>query len=70
MCVGIILIPHPQDLGRSFFYNDMFLWNDFHKRTKDHLGQFFHRNRVKQLIEKHESLLLKWILFSENKIAS
>ena len=55
---------HTTDLGRSLFYNDVFFWDEFHKRTKDHLGHFFRRNRVKQLIEKHESLLLRWISFT------
>jgi hypothetical protein len=55
------------DLGRSPFYNDIFLWDDFHKRKKDHLGQFFRTNRVKQLIKEHESFLLRWISFIETK---
>ncbi len=34
------------DLGRSPFYNDIFLWDEFHKRKNDHLSQFFRSNRV------------------------
>ncbi len=58
---------HTTDIGRSLFYNDIFLWDDFHKRKKDHLGQFFRCNRVNQLVQKHESLLLKFISFIEIK---
>jgi len=58
---------HTTDLGRSPFYNDVFLWDDFYKRKNDHLGQFFRTNRVKKLIEKHESFLLRWISFTEIK---
>ena len=29
------------DLGRSLFYEDLFLWDDFYKRKNDNLGQFF-----------------------------
>jgi hypothetical protein len=54
---------HRTGLGLSPFYKDISLWNDFHKRKKDQFGQFFRSNRVKQLIEKHESLLVKWISF-------
>ncbi len=56
---------HTTDLGRSLFYDDIFLWDDFHKRKKDYLGQFFRSNCVNQLVQKYESLLLKWISFIE-----
>ena len=58
---------HTTDLGQSLFYNDIFFWDDFYKRKKDHLGHFFNTKRVKKLIERHESLLLKWISFIETK---
>jgi hypothetical protein len=32
------------DLGRSLFYNDTFLLDDFHERKKDGLGHFFCSN--------------------------
>jgi hypothetical protein len=58
---------HTTDLGRSLFYNDIFFWDEFHKRKNDHLGQFFRSNRVKLLINNHESLLLKWMSFIEKE---
>ena len=53
------------DLGQSLFYNDIFTWENVKKRKNDHMGQFFRRKRVKLLLQKHESLLLKWIQFTE-----
>jgi hypothetical protein len=53
------------DLGNSLFYNDIFFWKEFYKRKKDHLGQFFRNKRVKPMIDKHESLLMRWISFIE-----
>jgi hypothetical protein len=55
------------DLGRSLFLDDIFVWDDFRKRKNDHLGQFFRRKRIRQLIQKHESFLLKWISFIETE---
>jgi hypothetical protein len=57
---------HVTDLGSSPFYNDIFLCDDFYKRKGDHLGNFFRRRRVQQLIKRHESYLLKWIFFPES----
>jgi hypothetical protein len=54
---------HRSDLGTSLFYEDMFYWDGFLKRKGDSLGHFFRLRRVKKLIERHESLLLKWIEF-------
>ena len=28
------------DLGSSLFYNDVFMWDEYHKRKNDHLGHF------------------------------
>ena len=53
------------DLGRSLFYNDIFHWNDFYKRKNDYMGQFFRRRRVKLLIERHQSFLLRWLTYIE-----
>jgi hypothetical protein len=56
---------HMTDLGSSLFYNDIFVWDDFCKRKNDHLGHFFRGRRIRQLIERHESYLLRWIFFIE-----
>ena len=53
------------DLGRSLFLDDIFYWDDFCKRKNDHLAHFFRRNRIRQLIQEHASLLFKWISFIE-----
>ena len=55
------------DLDRSLFLDDIFYWDDFRKRNNDHLGHFFRRKRISQMIQKHESLLLKWISFTETE---
>ncbi len=54
---------HVTDLGSSLFYNDVFFWDDFHKRKNDQLGQFFRYRRVKLMIDHHESLLLRCLYF-------
>jgi hypothetical protein len=56
---------HLTDLGSSLFYNDIFVWDEFYKRKNDHLGQFFRTRRVRQLIDRHESFLLRWLFFVE-----
>ncbi len=56
-------IMHRSDLGTSLFYEDMFYWDGFLNRDGDSLGRFFRLRRVKKLIERHASLLLKWIDF-------
>ena len=56
---------HSTDLGRSLFYSDIFCWDEYYKRKNDNLGQFFHISRVKLMIHNHESLLVKWISFTE-----
>lgn len=53
------------DLGRSLFYDNIFMWDEFYKRKNDHLGQFFRYKRVKLLISKHEPLILKWLSYIE-----
>jgi len=57
---------HLTDLGSSLFYNDIFVWDDYYKRKNDHLGHFFCMRRVKQLIDRHESFLLRWLSFVES----
>ena len=52
---------HKSDRGRSLFYYDIFYWDDFRKRNEDHLGDFFRTKRVKNLKERHEVFLIKWI---------
>ena len=56
---------HVTDLGSSLFYNDIFAWDEFYKRSNDNLGHFFQNYRVRQLKERHESFLLRWLLFVE-----
>jgi hypothetical protein len=55
---------HKSDLGRSIFLEDIFYWDQFKKRKKDSLDQFFRLNRVKKMINRHETLLIKWIEFA------
>ena len=50
------------DLGRSFFYNDIFYWDTFHKSKCDQLGHFFRIKRVRLLSERHDTLL-RWLDF-------
>ena len=52
---------HKSDLGKSLFYNDIFYWDDFKKRKGDHLGHLFRMKRVKNLKERHEVFLIKWL---------
>lgn len=53
---------HKSDLGRSFFYNDIFYWNEFRKSKGDHLGHLFRMKRVNNLKERHKVFfLIKWI---------
>jgi hypothetical protein len=56
---------HLTDLGSSLFYNDIFVWDEFYKRKNDHLGHFFRTRRVRKLIDRHESFLLRWLFFVE-----
>ena len=51
------------DLGKSPCFEDIFYWDDFKKSKKDSLGHFFRLKRVKKLIDRHETLMLKWINF-------
>ena len=52
---------YKSDLGKSLFYNDIFYWDDFKKRKEDHLGHLFQMKRVKNLKERHNVFLIKWI---------
>jgi hypothetical protein len=54
---------YKSDLGRSTFLEDVFYWDKFKKNKKDSLGHYFRQNRVKKLIKRHETLLIKWIQF-------
>jgi hypothetical protein len=36
-----------------------------YKRKNDNLGQFFRSRRVRRLMDRHESYLLKWLVFVE-----
>ncbi|CAM4803758.1 unnamed protein product [Rotaria magnacalcarata] len=51
------------DLIHSYFYNDLFYWNSFQKRKNDNMGHFFRMKRVRNLQERHRSLLLGWLEF-------
>jgi len=51
------------DLGNSLFLEDLYYWDNFKKEKNDVLGHLFRLKRVKKLIERHESLILKWIAF-------
>ena len=52
---------HKSDLEKSPFYKNMFYWDDFKKRKGDHLGHLFQMKRVKNLKERHNVFLIKWI---------
>ncbi len=54
---------YKSDLGRSKFLEDILYWDVFRKNKKDALGQYFRQNRIKKLIKRHETLLIKWIQF-------
>ena len=54
---------HESDLGGSLFHEDIFYWDQFQKEKNNSLGQFFRLKRIKKLISRHESLLIKWIDF-------
>jgi hypothetical protein len=54
---------YKSDLGRSAFLEDLFYWDVFRKNKKDALGHYFRQNRVKKLIKRHETLLIRWIQF-------
>ena len=62
---------HRTDLGRSYFYEDIFHWNSFvnfrmkckKKRKPLGVGHLYQLARVKQMLEKHESFLTTWLEF-------
>ena len=54
---------YKSDLSRSPFFEDIFYRDRFRKRKNDSLGQFFRMNRVKKLLNRHETLLIEWINF-------
>ncbi len=69
---------HKSDLGESLFINDMFYWDTF-KRDEDrqgqgqgkeikklHVGHFFQLKRVRKMIERHKSYLIRWINFMDD----
>ncbi len=71
-----LLKMHKSDLGESLFINDMFYWDTF-KRDEDRQGQgkvikklyvshFFQLKRVRKMIERHESYLIRWINFIDD----
>ena len=45
----------------SLFHEGVFYWDNFRKEENNSLGQFFTLKRIKRLISRHESLLIKWI---------
>lgn len=54
---------YSSDLGSSAFLEDVFYWDNFHKRIKDNVEHLFSLKRVKRLKIKHRSLLLDWLEF-------
>jgi hypothetical protein len=58
---------YKSDLASSLFLNDISFWVDYKKRKKDRVGHFFQQKRVKRMIANHESLLIGWLDFIEDK---
>ena len=54
---------HKSDLAGSLFHEDIFYWDQFQKEKNNSLRQFFRLKRIKKLISRHESLLIKLIDF-------
>jgi hypothetical protein len=67
------------DLSESLFYNDLFHWTCFinkEEKSSDkqkakaqqklNIGHFFRLARVKEMTDRHESYLCRWIQFIEN----
>ena len=52
------------DLGMSLFLEDIYYWDNFKKTKSDAVGHLFRMKRVKKLIQRHESLIIKWIDFT------
>ncbi len=52
---------YKSDLGSSLFLEDLFHWDTFRKEKNDAVGHLFRLRRVKKLIDRHESLLIRWI---------
>ncbi len=75
-----LLKMHKSDLGKSLFINDLFYWDNFtnkcarqrmnRKKVKKlkrlQVGHFFRLKRVRKMIEKHESYLIRWFTFIED----
>jgi len=60
-----LLNMYKSDLGRSLFLEDLYYWDEFRKRKGDSLGHLFRLKRVRKLIDRHETLLIKWINFAQ-----
>jgi hypothetical protein len=56
---------YKSDLGSSLFLEDIFHRDTFKKEKNDAVGHLFRLRRVKKLINRHESLLIRWIGFVE-----
>jgi len=49
----------------SEFFKDIFFWDIYKKNAKDGVANLFTLKRVKNLKQKHSTLLLKWIGYAE-----
>jgi hypothetical protein len=64
------------DLGESFFYSDLFMWDHIKKEYEKQkegkvqrtskIGHSLRLPRIKKMIERHESCIVSWIQFIEN----
>jgi hypothetical protein len=75
-----LLNMHKSDLGDSLFINDVFYWDTFtNKCTRQErkikrgkkvkrlqVGHLFRLKRVRKMIERHESYLIRWVKFIED----
>ena len=67
---------HKSDLGDSLFINDVFYWDTFTNKCdrqemeikKLHVGHLFRLKRVRKMIVRHESYLIRWVKFIEDHL--
>ena len=58
---------YKSDLGRSPFFLDIFYWDKFKKEKGDGIGHYFRLKRIDTLLDRHETLLIKWMCFDEKE---
>lgn len=56
---------HCTDLGQSFFYEELFHWENFKRRDNLKVGQLFNLSQVNIMRERHQTNLLTWLEFIE-----